>query len=47
MAKNKKIEQKNNFDLKKILKTIKLNESSISLVLGIIVVLIAGILVSK
>jgi nucleoid-associated protein YgaU len=47
MAKNKKIEQKNNFDLKKILKTIKLNESSISLVLGIIVVLIAGILISK
>lgn len=47
MAKNKKIEQKNNFDLKKLLKTIKLNESSISLVLGIIVVLIAGILISK
>ena len=47
MAKNKKVEQKNNFDLKKILKTIKLNESSISLILGIIVVLIAGILVSK
>lgn len=47
MAKNKKIEQKNNFDLKKLLKTIKLNESSISLVLGIVVVLIAGILISK
>jgi len=47
MAKNKKAEQKNNLDLKKILKTIKLNESSISLMLGIIVVLIAGILVSK
>lgn len=47
MAKNKKVEQKNNFDLKKLLKTIKLNESSISLILGIIVILITATLLSK
>jgi nucleoid-associated protein YgaU len=35
----------NDFNLKKFLKTIKLNESTISMVLGIIVVLIVGSLV--
>lgn len=47
MSKNKKVEQKNNFDLKKILKTIKLNESSISMILGVIVLIIVGSLVIK
>jgi nucleoid-associated protein YgaU len=35
------------FNLKKILKTIKLNESSISMVLGIVVVIIAASLIVK
>lgn len=36
-----------NFDLKKFLKTLKLNEENISMVLGIIVVVIVGILVAN
>lgn len=47
MSKNKRVEQKNNFDLKKILKTIKLNESSISMILGVVVLIIVGSLVIK
>ncbi len=47
MAKNKNTENNTVFDLKKILKNIKLNESTISMVLGIVVVLIVGSLITK
>lgn len=42
---NLKINKKANFNLKNTLKAIKLNESSISMVLGLVVVLIVGTLI--
>ncbi|EKE05337.1 MAG: hypothetical protein ACD_19C00355G0017 [uncultured bacterium] len=36
-----------NFNLKKLLKTIKLNESTISMILGLIVIIIVGTLILK
>ncbi len=40
-----KFDQKNSFQLKKFLKTLKLNEESISMVLGALVIVIVGILI--